>query len=55
MATAELDIPHNWDVNTSEAVLSNDPAKIYREYDYMRSKCPVAHVNKHNGYWILTK
>jgi len=54
MAT-EVVIPAAWDVNTSEAVMSNDPAKIYKEWDYMRKECPVAHVDKHNGYWILSR
>ncbi|KAL4936397.1 hypothetical protein BDV06DRAFT_227940 [Aspergillus oleicola] len=35
-------------------VTSNEPEKIYREYNYLRSHCPVAHVDKHNGYWVLT-
>lgn len=54
MAT-EVAIPTDWNVNTSEAVLSNDPNKIYKEWDYMRKACPVAHVEKHNGYWILSR
>jgi hypothetical protein len=55
MATADVQSPLEWNVNDSEAVISNDPAKIYKEYDYMRQKCPVAHVDRHNGYWMLTR
>lgn len=55
MATADVEIPKDWNVNDSEAVISNDPEKIYKEYDYMRQSCPVAHVDRHNGYWMLTK
>jgi hypothetical protein len=39
----------------SEAVWSNDPDKIYAEYDELRKKCPVAWVERHGGYWMLTK
>jgi hypothetical protein len=55
MATADIEILKDWNVNDSEAVISNDPQKIYKEYDYMRQNCPVAHVDRHNGYWMLTK
>ncbi|KAF2668462.1 putative cytochrome P450 [Microthyrium microscopicum] len=44
-----------WNIDNSAAVVSDDPEKIYKEWDYMRSQCPVAHVNRHDGYWILTK
>jgi hypothetical protein len=39
----------------SEAVWSNDPEKIYAEYDELRKQCPVAWVNRHGGYWLLTR
>lgn len=55
MASADITMPSDWDINTSALVTSNEPEMIYREYDYLRSHCPVAHVDKHNGYWILTK
>ncbi|KAF2105622.1 cytochrome P450 [Lophiotrema nucula] len=55
MATADVKIPHDWNVNDSEAVISNDPQKIYKEYDYMRQNCPVVHCDRHNGSWMLTK
>ena len=50
-----VSMPSDWNLNDSEAVLYTDPAKIYNEWDYLRSKCPVAHVDHHRGYWILTK
>lgn len=43
------------DVDNNEAVISNNPAKIYEEYDMLRSKCPIAWTNQYNGYWLLTK
>jgi hypothetical protein len=56
MATAEAHaVPQDWDINTSALVTSNEPEKIYREYDYLRTHCPVAHVDKHDGYWVLTR
>lgn len=42
-------------IDNNEAVISNNPAKIYKEYDMLRSKCPVAWTNQYNGYWLLTK
>lgn len=42
-------------IDNNEAVISNNPAKIYEEYDMLRSKCPVAWTNQYNGYWLLTK
>ncbi|KAL3459373.1 cytochrome P450 [Aspergillus heterothallicus] len=48
-------VPQDWDINTSALVTSNEPEKIYREYDYLRTHCPVAHVDKHDGYWVLTR
>lgn len=44
-----------WNINDSELVNGGDPEKIYKEYNHLRSQCPVAHVDKHNGYWVLTK
>ncbi|KAE8327785.1 cytochrome P450 [Aspergillus sergii] len=55
MAATDIEFPANWDVNNGHLVHSNDPEKIYREYDHLRSTCPVAHVDAHGGYWILTK
>jgi hypothetical protein len=45
----QVNIDHN------EAVISNNPDKIYEEYDMLRSKCPIAWTNQYNGYWLLTK
>ncbi|KAF2395531.1 putative cytochrome P450 [Trichodelitschia bisporula] len=44
-----------FEIDTSQAVVSNDPSEIYEEYDMLRARCPVAWVNKHNGYWMLTR
>ncbi|KAF2422464.1 putative cytochrome P450 [Tothia fuscella] len=61
MAAVDVQLPQLWDINKSEAVMANDPQKIYKEYDYLRSHCPVAHVDVHlaesggHGFWMLTK
>jgi hypothetical protein len=52
---AKVQLPPDWDINNSAAVLSDDPEEIYKEWDYLREKCPVARVDRHNGYWMLTK
>lgn len=41
--------------------MSNDPDKIYKEWNFLRSACPVAKVDVHltegggHGYWMLTR
>lgn len=61
MATAAVQLTPDWDINKSEAVMSNDPDKIYKEWNFLRSACPVAKVDVHltegggHGYWMLTK
>lgn len=55
MAATAVHFPADWDVNQGQLVHSNDPEKIYTEYAHLRKTCPVAHVDAHNGYWILTK
>lgn len=47
--------PNGLNIDSSEAVISNDPAKIYAEYDILRQRCPVAWTNQYNGYWLLTR
>jgi hypothetical protein len=44
-----------FNIDDSDAVISNNPAKIYEEYDMLREKCPVAHTTRYNGYWLLTR
>lgn len=56
MADATLDPAPAFDINKAEAVIGNDPSKIYEEYRYLREKCPVVHApNQYNGYWLLTR
>ena len=55
MPAVKLELPEDWDINNSAAVVSDNPQEVYKEWDYLRSQCPVAHVDRHNGYWILTK
>jgi hypothetical protein len=42
-------------IEDSEAVWSNNPARIYAEYDELRKQCPIVWVNRHGGYWMLTR
>jgi hypothetical protein len=51
----EFTAPKGWNINDSAIVNSDDPQLVYKEYDYIREHCPVAHVDKHGGYWITTK
>jgi hypothetical protein len=55
MASADIELPPGWTVNDSAAVLSNNPDEIYKEYDHLRQYCPVVKVDRHNGYWLLTR
>lgn len=51
-------VPENWNINNSAVVNSNEPEKIYQEYDHLRRHCPVAHVDKHDKYdkyWVLSR
>lgn len=38
-----------------DPLVSDDPSRIYAEYDSLRSRCPVAYTNQYNGYWLLTR
>ena len=55
MPAVKVQLPEDWDINNSAAVVSDNPQDVYKEWDYLRSQCPVAHVDRHDGYWILTK
>ncbi|KAH0444713.1 C2H2 type zinc finger domain protein [Colletotrichum camelliae] len=44
-----------FDIDKSAAVISNDPAKIYEEYRYLRKECPLIHTSQYGGYWLLTR
>ncbi|KAK1657456.1 putative cytochrome P450 [Colletotrichum godetiae] len=50
-----LEVDATFDIDKSAAVISNDPAKIYDEYRYLRGHCPVIHTNQYGGYWLLTR
>jgi len=41
-AAVEEILGAGWNVNDSDAVTSNDPEKIYKEWDYLRSNCTVS-------------
>jgi hypothetical protein len=55
MGLVDIEFPPDWDVNKGQLVHNNEPNQIYKEYAHLRKTCPVAHVDAHNGYWILTK
>jgi hypothetical protein len=42
-ATAVLKA-EGWNIDDSEAVVSNNPEKIYEEWNVLRKRCPVAWV-----------
>jgi cytochrome P450 len=44
-----------FDIDNAAAVVSDDPAKIYEEYRYLRKNCPIVHTNKYGGYWLMTR
>lgn len=41
--------------DTFELVESNDPDKIYEQFDSLRSTCPVAHTSALGGFYMLTR
>jgi cytochrome P450 len=41
--------------NDFDPLITNDPNRIYAEYDSLRISCPVAYTNQYNGYWLLTR
>jgi len=45
----------NFDIDSSAAVISDSPAKIYEEYRYLRKHCPVIHTSQYGGYWLMTR
>lgn len=45
----------DFDIDKSSAVISNNPEAIYKEYEHLRSKCPVAWTNEYGGFWLLTR
>jgi cytochrome P450 len=58
MASVTTELPPNgvkFDIDQADAVISNDPAKIYDEYRYLRKQCPVVHTSQYGGYWLLTR
>lgn len=44
-----------FDIDTSQAVISNDPSKIYEEYRFLRRECPLVHTKQYGGYWLMTR
>lgn len=53
--TAAVINTESFDIDQAHAVISNDPAKIYDEYRYLRQQCPLAHTSQYGGYWLLTR
>lgn len=48
-------VAQEFDIDQSSAVISNDPAEIYSEYDHLRQECPLIWTNQYGGYWLMTK
>ncbi|KAL1954746.1 hypothetical protein VTO42DRAFT_746 [Malbranchea cinnamomea] len=48
------DLP-SWDIDQAQAVISDDPSAIYKEYHYLRKHCPLVYTNQYGGYWLLTR
>lgn len=44
-----------FDIDNSAAVISDNPAKIYEEYRYLRKHCPIIHTSQYGGYWLMTR
>ncbi|CAI4212790.1 unnamed protein product [Parascedosporium putredinis] len=44
-----------FDIDQADAVISNDPEKIYKEYRFLRKQCPVIHTKQYGGYWLMTR
>ncbi|CAI6334209.1 unnamed protein product [Periconia digitata] len=45
----------DFDINKAHAVISNDPEKIYNEYQYLRQECPLIYTSQYGGYWIMSR
>jgi hypothetical protein len=54
-AAVETRFSEGFDIDNSAAVLTDDAEAIYKEWDMLRAQCPVPHVSRHDGYWMLTK
>lgn len=38
-----------------DPLFTDEPSKIYEEYDRLRALCPVSHTENYGGYWQLTR
>lgn len=50
-----MDDQHPFDIDQAAAVISNDPARIYEEYRYLRKQCPLIYTKQYGGYWLMTR
>jgi cytochrome P450 len=59
MASAAVQSPigvkEPFDIDNAAAVISDDPAKVYEEYRYMRKQCPLIHTSQYGGTWLMTR
>ena len=44
-----VQLPGDFSIDDSDAIISNDAAQIYEEYNFLREKCPVIHTSRYNG------
>jgi cytochrome P450 len=49
-APSRQQLPEDFD-----PLLTDEPYKIYEEYDKLRVTCPVSHTERYGGYWQLTR
>jgi cytochrome P450 len=42
-------------IDDAEAVTGTDPGKIYEEYRYLQSNCPLKFTSQYGGYWLMTR
>lgn len=52
---AQPAVTPTFDIDTAQAVISNDPSKIYEEYRFLRRECPLVHTTQYGGYWLMTR
>lgn len=58
MASAAVEQPiatEHFDIDKAHAVISDEPAKIYEEYRFLRKQCPLIHTSQYGGYWLMTR
>lgn len=42
-------------IDDFRSIEDNDPAEIYKQFDQLRSECPIAHTSENGGFWLLSR